>query len=84
MASAKKLPKIVRMLHVEGKASPTRIAAQIGSDKRTTKELLAVAANLGLVEYNSFKVSGRTYAAYRLSSIGKDVASKLKEKEAGK
>jgi len=82
--SIKKLPKIVRMLELEKKASPTRIASETGSDIRTTKEILTVAANMGLVEYNSFKVSERTYSAYRLSSIGKDVAKKLKEKEAWK
>jgi predicted transcriptional regulator len=72
------------MLDVEGKATPTRIASEIGADKRTTKKLLATVANLGLVEYNSLEAGGRTYAAYRLSSIGKDVARKLKEREAWK
>ena len=79
MATAKKLPKIVRMLHVEGKATPTRIASEIGSDKRTTKEILAVAANLGLVEFNSLKVSGRTYSAYRLAPGYKKLLAEKKE-----
>lgn len=65
--SIKKLPKIVRMLQMENKATPTRIASKIGSDKRTTKKILAVAANLGLVKCNSIEVSGRTYSAYRLA-----------------
>lgn len=83
MSTAKKLPKIIRMLHVEDKVTPTRIASEIGADKRTTKELLAVATNLGLVEYNSFEVGGRTYTAYRLSPTGKEAARKLKERELG-
>ena len=65
--SMKKLTKIIRILQLEEKASPTRIASQIKADKRTTKQMLMAATELGLVMSNSLEMSGRTYAAYRLA-----------------
>jgi len=80
--SVKKLTKIIRMLQLEEKASATQIASQIKADKRTTKQMLMAATELGLVTSKSVEVSGRTYAAYRLSPEYKKIVSdKRWEKE---
>lgn len=62
-----KLPKIVEVLRKETKASPSKLASQIHSDRRTVDRILNAATNLGIVDCNKLEVSGRTFQVCQLT-----------------
>ncbi len=76
--SVDKLPKVIQVLRKESKASPSRIATEIGSDRRTVDRILNVATNLGMIDCDKIEVSGRTYQACQLSSDFKRFLEKRK------
>jgi predicted transcriptional regulator len=66
--SVEKLPKVVNMLKQKETASVTKIAEEIGSDRRTVEKILNVASNLGIVKCNTLQMSGRKYQVCQLDS----------------
>lgn len=66
--SVDKLPKVVEVLRKEIKASPSKIASEIHSDRRTVDRILNAATDLGIVDCNKLEVSGRTYQVCQLTS----------------
>jgi len=66
--SVNKLPKVIQILKKEAKASPSRIAVEIGSDRRTVGRILNVASDLGMIDCDKIEISGRTYQTCQLSS----------------
>jgi len=64
--SLKKLPKVIEVLKNQP-SSPSRLAAKVGSDRRTIGSVLTVASELGMVKCESIEVSGRKYAVCSLT-----------------
>lgn len=65
--SVEKLQKIIELLNVYGKQSPTSIGKKTHTDIRTLKKIMRVAVKLGLVGYIRFKAPKRTYTLYVLT-----------------
>ena len=76
--SVDKLPKVIQVLRKQNKASPSKIATEIGSDRRTVGRILNVATNLGMIDCDKIEISGRTYQACQLSSDYKRLLEKRK------
>jgi Mn-dependent DtxR family transcriptional regulator len=62
-----KLPKIIKYLKDEKKATPSAIASHINSDIRTTNKMLSSLSDLKLVQHQSFKVGQNNYSSYSLA-----------------
>jgi predicted transcriptional regulator len=65
--SAEKLSKLVRILDKEQKATPNKIATEIGSDRRTTQKLLNTATDLGIAKCKVFEIGTRKYSECSLT-----------------
>jgi len=65
--SVKKLPEVVRILEREGRATPNKIATELGSDRRTIQKILKSASELGIAQCEILKVGGRKYSACSLT-----------------
>lgn len=76
--SVEKLPKVVEVLKKETRASPSKIAAEIRSDRRTVEKILNVATDLGIVTCTKIEVSGRTFQACELNSAYKEILKRRK------
>ncbi len=68
ITSVDKLPKVVDFLRKEDRASLSKIASEIGSDRRTVDRILNVANNLGIITCDKLEISGRTYQVCQLDS----------------
>ncbi|MDG6941431.1 MAG: hypothetical protein JRN34_00695 [Nitrososphaerota archaeon] len=77
--SVEKLPKVVELLRKESKASPSKIAEEIGSDRRTVEKILNVATDLGIVSCTKIEVSGRTYQVCELNSAYKQILERTED-----
>jgi predicted transcriptional regulator len=77
--SVEKLPKVVELLRKESKASPSKIAEEIGSDRRTVEKILNVATDLGIVSCTKIEVSGRRYQACELNPAYKQIMRRRKD-----
>ena len=65
--SIEKLSKLVKVLEKEGRVSPTRLANEVGSDRRTIKKVLKVASDLGITSCENLEIGGRKYSACSLT-----------------
>jgi len=65
--SVEKLSKLVKILEKEGKATPNKIATEIGSDRRTIQKVLNVATDLGIAKCETLEIGGRKYSACSLT-----------------
>jgi predicted transcriptional regulator len=74
--SIEKLPKVVEVLKKEAKVSPSKIAEEIGSDRRTVEKILNVATDLGIISCTKIEVSGRTFQSCELNSAYKQIMKK--------
>jgi predicted transcriptional regulator len=77
--SIEKLSKIVSLLEREKKASPSKIAESIGSDRRTVDKVLNVATELNIISCKKLEISGRIYQTCELNPDFKKVLKSKKE-----
>lgn len=62
-----KLPEVVKVLKKEVRASPSKIASEIGSDRRTVDKVLQAGMSLGILKCDKITMSGRVYSSYSLT-----------------
>jgi len=79
--SIKKLSEVVKVLKKEGKASPNKIATEVGSDRRTIQEVLKVSSDLGITQCKTLVLSGRNFRACGLTPEFKKILEKLEKKD---
>lgn len=65
--SVKKLTEVVKFLEKEGKASPNKIATEVGSDRRTVKNVLSEGMKLKIIKCETLEVGGRKYSVCSLT-----------------
>ena len=66
MASIDKFPELVQLLRRK-ECSPTKIAREINSDKRTVNKMLEVGNKLNITVCKSLRIDKREYKACTLS-----------------
>lgn len=66
MGSIDKFPELIKLLRKKA-YSPTRIAQEIKSDKRTVNKMLNVGRKLNITACKSIKIEGRRYRVCKLN-----------------
>jgi len=61
--SVGKLPKVIKLLNRKQNISPSRIAREIGSDRRTVEKVLKAGMDTGIIKCNRVKIGNKTYSA---------------------
>ena len=66
MGSIDKFPELIKLLRKKA-YSPTRIAQEIKSDKRTVNKMLEVGSKLNITSCKSIKIEDKKYRVCRLT-----------------
>lgn len=61
--SVKKLPKVVDLLSRKNNLSPSRIAREIRSDRRTVEKVLKAGMDTHIIKCDRVKIGNKTYSA---------------------
>lgn len=75
-----KLQKIIEFLLEEDNVSPTQIASEIRSDRRTVNKILNTLSDIGIVEIKTIKLGLRKYASCKLTEDYKEIFKKRRNK----
>ena len=74
--SVEKLRKVVEILKRDEGVSPTKIASEIGSDRRTVGKILEEGTKMKMIKCNIIEISGRQYASCKLTEEYKKILEK--------
>lgn len=61
--SVRKLPKVIDLLSRRSNVSPSRIAREIRSDRRTVEKVLKAGMDTGIIKCERVKIGSKTYSA---------------------